>query len=263
MTHPLLHLIKTARERKYVLWNFIARDLKVKYRGTVFGYFWSLLEPLSLVGIYYFVFVVIAKRGGPEYPVIVILGVLPYNFMSSVIQSGAGTLVGNAALIRRVYIPREVFVLASLGSNLVVFLLSMLVVIPFLVIYDIAPGWNIALFVPAVVLLALFSLGVALICACANVLYRDVGYVLRVVLRILFYVSPVIYTIEMVPEKLRGFYLANPVSIYISMARNAMLGEPLAFGAEHALAGTALALLSFWLGSALFQRWEQKAVRFL
>lgn len=259
----MLALVENAVRHKYILWNFVTRDLKVKYRGTVLGYLWSLLEPLSLVAIYYFVFVVIARRGGDDYPAMVIAGVLAYNLMSSVIQSGSTALTGSAALIRRVYIPREIFVLSQLGTSLVVYFLSLLVVIPFMLIYDITPGWRLVFLPLAVVLISAFATGIALVAACANAIYRDVNYVLRVALRLFFYCSPIIYTVEMVPEHIRELYLLNPTAVYLSMARNALLNRPMPFDPEHALLATAVALFSLFTGWLVFRRWERRAVKFL
>jgi ABC-type polysaccharide/polyol phosphate export permease len=256
-------LVTNLVRHRFVLWNFIARDLKVKYRGTLLGYLWSLLEPLSLVVVYHFVFVVIARRGGDDYPLQVMLGVLPYGFLSAVIQGGSGALTSSASLIRRVYIPREVFVAAHVGSSLAVYLLSMLVVVPFAAWYDVVPGWRLLLLPLAVVMLTAFGTGVALVTACANAIYRDVGYTLRVLLRLLFYAAPVVYTVEMVPERMREVFLLNPVAVYVSMARNAVLDRPMPFDAARGALAAVVAVGTLAAGAAIFRRWERKAVKFL
>lgn len=256
-------LLNTLRTQRYVLSNFVARDLKVKYRGTVLGYLWSLLEPMSLVLVYYFVFEVIAQRGGPGYPLIVILGVLPYNLLGAIVQNGASALTGNAALIRRVYLPREVFVLAGVASNLVVFGLSMLAVVPFMVYYGVVPGWRLVYLPLATVLLTLFATGIAFVVACANALFRDVSYVIRVALRLFFYGSPTIYTVAMVPESMHAVYLLNPAAIYLSLIRAGVMNTPLPYGPEYPVISAVVAVIAFVVGWSLFQRWQAKAVKFL
>ncbi len=256
-------LFETLQSQRHVLRNFVARDLKVKYRATVLGYLWSLLEPLSLVLVYYFVFEVIARRGGTGYPLIVVLGVLPYNLMSTIILGGSSALTGNAALIRRVYIPREVFVLAMVGSNLVVFGLSMLVVIPFLLVYDVVPGWRVVFIPVAVASITLFATGIAFVVACANALFRDVTYVIQVALRLLFYGSPAIYTVSMVPERFHPIYLINPTAIYLSTLRCGVMNTPLPFSPIHVATASMVGLASFMIGYTLFRRWQAKAVKFL
>ncbi len=259
----MLELYDHARRYHYVLRNFIQRDLKVKYRGTVFGYLWSLLEPLSLVLVYWFVFVVVAERGGPDYPLVVILGVLPYQFFGNVLTAGANALVGNAALIRRVYLPRDLFVLGAVGSNLVVFLLSLLVTVPFLVLFDARPGGQILVAAGALALLAALSTGLALVLACVNAVYRDVGYVLKVLLRLGFYASPVIYTTGMVPERLRPFFLLNPVAVLIEGMRAGVMGQSIPFSAGQLVYAALCSIAVLAAGASLFSRLERKAVRHL
>lgn len=256
-------MLRVIQENQYVLENFIKRDLKVKYRGTLLGYLWSLLEPLSLVGIYYFLFDVIARVDEPGYALIVILGVLPYNLFGGIVNAGAVALTANAALIRRVYIPREVFVYAHVGSNIIVFVLSMFAVVPFLFVYDVVPGWRIVFFPLAAVLIILFATGIAFFAACVNVLYRDVGYVIRVVLRLLFYGSPLIYPISRVPADFLGIYLLNPLSVYISMGRSAIMNQPFPFDVAYVAYGVVMAFVTFAGGAYYFTRYEKKAVKFL
>ena len=256
-------LFQNAFRHHFVLRNFVSRDLKVKYRGTLFGYLWSLLEPLSLVLIYYFVFVVIARRGGPDYPLIVVLGILPYTYFSSVVTGGSTALTQNRGLIRRVYLPRELFILGHAGSQTVVLFLSLGAVVPFLIAYGTYPGWRILYLLPAIAMIGITGTGLALVLSCANVLYRDVGYVLRVVLRLGFYGSPVIYPIELVPDRLLELYALNPMAVYLTMVRSAFTNQPLAMGFGHVIWALAFSLVSFAVGAQLFQRWQARAVRYL
>jgi ABC-2 type transport system permease protein len=252
-------------QHKNVLYNFIARDLKVKYRGTFFGYLWSLLEPLSLVVIYYFVLEIVVSRDIPHYPLVVILGVLPYNYVSGVINAGAGALTSNASLVRRVALPREIYVYASVASQAIVFVLSMLIVIPFLAVFQVTPGATLPLFVVSSILMTLFATGIALVAACANVILKDVGYVLRVLLRIFFYGSPVIYPVSMLHGKpeILAWYLWNPMAVYLSLVRSAILDQPIDLPAPQLVSSVIAALASFASGLWIFGRWEKTAVKFL
>lgn len=259
----MIRLLDNVSKYRYLLANFITRDLKLKYRGSVAGYLWTLLEPMALVATYYFVFVVIAERGDRTYPIVVLLGVLPYNLFSAIVTGGANALVANAPLIRRIYIPRELFLVAQIGSSAVVFFLSLLVVIPFLIFYGIVPGPTLLLLPVAVVAIILFSTGIGLAVSCLNVLYRDVSYVLSVLLRIAFYGSPVIYSIDMVPERLRELYFANPLAVYLSLVRSAVLHQPLAVPTPQLSFALLAALGSFFGGAALFSRWERQVVKHL
>lgn len=259
----MFRLFTNASRYRYLLKNFVLGDLKVKYRGSVAGYLWTLLEPMALVATYYFIFVVIARRGDHTYPLVVLLGVLPYNLFSSIVNGGANSLVANASLIRRVYLPRELFLIALLGSNLVVFFSSLLVVIPFLFYYGVTPTISLLFLLPAIILIVLFASGIALIASCINVLYRDVGYLLSVALRLVFYGSPVIYSAHMVPESLRDLYFLNPLAVFLSLIRAAILNEPLICTTGH-IAGAVIASFVVLFGGALFfARWEGRVVKHL
>lgn len=252
------------RDHHYVLQNFISRDLKVKYRGTVLGYFWSLLEPMAMVLVYFFLFSVVMRHGGPHYPLELVLGLLPFTLMSNIIKGGANALVANAALILRVSLPREIYLFAHAGSQIVVFLLSLVSALPFLIYYQVMPSLQALWMLPLVTLLmALFSLALAMVLACLNTIYRDVNYVLQVVLRILFYFTPVLYQVTAVPEKLRGLYLLNPLSVFISAVRSAVLGTPLGFSSAYLWGAALVSILGFSLSLRLFSLLEAKAVKFL
>ncbi|MBI4816650.1 MAG: ABC transporter permease [Deltaproteobacteria bacterium] len=259
----MLRLLSLARRHRYLIANFIVRDLKIKYRDTVFGYLWSLLEPLSVVGIYYFVFVTLAGRGGQDFPLIVILGLLPWNFFSGVILGSAQALRANAELVLRAQIPREVYILANTTSNAVVLVLAMFSVIPFLFVFHVKIGVSAFLWPVAILMMASFATGIGLMVACANVVYRDVGYLLGVILRIALYFSAAVYPIEMVPDRLRYLFSFNPVAVYLTLARSAILNRPTGLADEHLIVAAALAFGMLWVGAAFFPRLEQQAVKLL
>lgn len=256
-------LIEEVVRARVLLGNFIARDIKVKYRGTVFGYFWSLLEPLALVLTYWFVFSVVLKRGGNLYALEVAIGVLFYNLFSSIVSQSAVSMLSSASLIRRVYFPRQVLVFGVGGANLVFFALSLLILVPFMVVYRVNPGLNVLL-LPLVVLgLVLLSMGIGFVVACANVLYRDVAYVIRVLLRIGLYFCPVIYSVETIPERHRELYLLNPLAYLLSAGKRLLLNRPLEGSAVAMWSCIATVALVFVLGGLIFQRYERRTVKFV
>lgn len=259
----MLTLLRTSWQHHHLLANFILRDLRVKYRGTILGYFWSLLEPLSLVLIYWFLFVVIARRGDDNYPLTVMLGVLCMQFFTGVTNGGAGALTGNAGLIRRVRIPREIFVVAIVGSTTVVLLLSLIAVIPFMLAAQVGLSLRLGWAVVGLIGLGLFSTGLGLMLACANAIYRDVGYVLRVTTRLIFYVSPVIYPIDMVPERIRDLYLLNPLAVFITQMRCGVMNEPMTVGSLHLAWAALISVAMFAVGARVFSKWQAEAVKFL
>ncbi|MBI2378993.1 MAG: ABC transporter permease [Deltaproteobacteria bacterium] len=259
----MFRLISLARRHRYLIAHFVVRDLKIKYRDTVFGYLWSLLEPFSIVGIYYFVFVTIAQRGGSDFPLLVILGLLPWNYLSGVILGCAHALRANAELVLRAQIPREVYILATTASNLVVLVLAMLSVVPLMFIFHVTPGVSILLWPVAILALSAFATGIGLIVSAANVIWRDVGYLLGVILRIALYFSAAVFPVELVPERIRYLFCFNPVTVYLTVARQSFVNRPLGLEPEHLIVAGLAAAASLLLGALVFPKLEQQAVKLL
>ena len=117
--------------------NFIQRDIRLKYRNSLFGFFWSLLEPLILSGVYYILFIVIAGKTEPEYPLWVIIGVITWTFFSKIMNGAIVALTRNGELIKQVYLPREIFACSITFSNLIITVFSFIVVIPFMIYLNI------------------------------------------------------------------------------------------------------------------------------
>jgi ABC-type polysaccharide/polyol phosphate export permease len=241
----------------------VVRDLKIKYRGSVFGYLWSLLEPLSSVAIYYFLFVVLAKTGGREFVLIVLLGILPWNFFSGVVHASTNALRANADLVLRIALPREIYVIAAAASQLVVLTLSMLVAIPMLFVFDSSVGPLLLAWPIAILLIACIAVGIGLFVACANAIYRDVGYLVGVLLRMGLYASAAVYPVALVPEKVREVFLLNPMAVLIELARGAVLGNTGSLAPRHLAWSAGCAALVLMAGVRLFPRLERRAVKFL
>lgn len=246
-----------------ILRNFIARSLKVKYHQSVLGYLWSLIEPLIYMGVYYFLFTILAGRPEPAYPLLILLGVLTWRLFSGLVGELSQALVRNGSLIKRVYFPREIFLFASAGFHLAVYALSLLVVVPFLFYYRLAPTWRLA-GLPAAVLLALMlALGVGFATSCLHPRARDTGEIVTLAVRIGFWFSPIIYTIDRVSESWRDLYLLNPMAVIITLVRAAVTGQPGGLEPRHLAVTTGLSLAVFIAGAASFRRRQARAVKYL
>lgn len=206
-----------------LLLNFAKKELKVKYKNSVLGFFWSLLNPVLMMLIFSFVLGFIFKDPKIDnFPIFVLAGLLPWNFFNSSIQGATGSIVANAGLIKKVYFPRELLPLSITLANLVNFFLELAVFFLFilvsalfftprlLVFYKFLPYLIILL--PA---LFLFSVGVGLITAAINVYLRDVQHIIGIILMVLFYATPIIYRLELVPAAFLPFYKLNPLAVFI------------------------------------------------
>lgn len=182
---------------RYLLQHLVKRDVKVRYRNSILGVVWSLLNPLLMMVVFTLVFgKLMPNESVRAYHIFVLVGLLPWQFFSGTLLSGTISITNSAALIRKVYFPRELLPTSAVLSNLVNFLLAGLVLITFLYIADI--GLTIyALWVPILLLTQmLFMLGLVLLLSTINVFYRDVMMILDVVLLAWFFLTPVIYPLE-------------------------------------------------------------------
>ncbi len=241
--------------------NFIMRDLRLKYRNSMLGYFWSLLEPLLLSGVYFVLFVIISGSPEPNYPLWVIVGVITWGYFSQSLNGAITSLTHNAGLIKQVYFPREMFAITKVGSNLVIAALGLLVAIPFMYYLDITPNGYLLMVPLGLLLVTILALGVGLLMACLNATNRDIEHFFRFVTRAGFFLSPVMWTVEMIPEGSLGYIMVNPMVVPITMIRNGIDGRALGVDSLYVAYSIAVCLLSFLLGSMVFKRFEAGAVK--
>jgi lipopolysaccharide transport system permease protein len=218
-----MNYLKEVWTSRELLVNLTSREVRGKYKRTVFGQLWSLANPLALMLIYTLVFGFIFKSnplpGNPSgldvFALWLLCGLLPWTFFSSVVSSGAGSLVGNANLIQKVSFSRIVLPLSTVGASAYNWMFEMAVL---LIAITIAGGFVlpwIPLLLVAMALLAVFAAGVGLLFSIANVYFRDTEYLLTIVLQLWIYLTPIIYPIERVANKSTstGGLLGTPITI--------------------------------------------------
>lgn len=247
------HRIFTIFKYHELISNFVLRDLKSRYKGSVLGYLWTLLNPLLMMLVYVIVFSVVVRIKVENYPIFLLTGILPWTFFNSTISKAMESLRANDNLMMKIYFPREIFPIASIATGIVDFLLSLLVLIPFLIIYKINISTEILL-IPLVLLLQIILiLGISLFLSCLAVYFRDIINIFTVVIRFWFYLTPILYPYTMVPERFQFYYLLNPMSIIIYMYRYAILGTEMpGMGTTYicVLVSVLLFLVGYWFFSS-------------
>jgi ABC-type polysaccharide/polyol phosphate export permease len=195
--------------------NLVAKDLKLKYRDSLLGLFWSLLHPALMLITYVFAFKVVLRVRAENYPYFVMAGLLPWTFFASALTASTQAIVGNAGLIRKVYFPREILPLASVLFAFTQLLLALAVFLPALILISgIGVSWKMALVLPVLLLHLAFTLGLAFPLAAVTVHLRDVAHLTEVMLPILFWVTPIVYPIDMVPATLQGWMKLSPLALF-------------------------------------------------
>ena len=266
------HLAELWRYRELVR-NMVSRDLKVRYRNSTLGVLWSLGNPLLMMLVFTMVFTVMAPAGGrniEKFPVFVLCGLLPWNMFSASIIGSIRSIVDNAPLVRKIYFPREVLPISMILANLVNFGLALIVLFAFIVVSRVPLSpWM--LFLPVVVAVqTIFTIGVGLILATANVFYRDTQVIMEVLVMAWFFLTPVFYPIEVLPQSheflgmavdvRRWMYIVNPMASLIAAYRVILYGTgfggaPPAF--DFFLRTTITALIVLVIGAAVFYRYSR------
>ena len=182
---------------RFLIQNLIIRDIKIRYRNSILGVLWSLLTPLFMMLVFSFIFTVAFPDNElRQYSVFVLVGLIPWNFFNGALRLGTNSFVSNAILIKKVYFPRELLPLSAIISELVNFGIAFLVLIVFLYGSGL-PLTIYALWVPFILLTqVLLTVGLALLFGSVNVFYRDIGMVLDVGLLALFFLTPIMYSLE-------------------------------------------------------------------
>ena len=260
-----------------LLFNLTSREVRGKYKRTIFGQLWSLANPLALMLIYTLVFGLLFKSnplpGNPSglnvFALWLLCGLLPWTFFSSVISSGAGSLVGNSNLIQKVSFSRIVLPFSAVGASAYNWMFEMVVL---LIAISIAGGFVlpwIPLLLVAMALLAIFAAGVGLLFSIANVYFRDTEYLLSIVLQLWIYLTPIIYPIQRVadasitrggllgtPITLLGLYDLNPMVHFVALFRQLVYDNRWPDGFEWIIC-LCWALAALGIGMLVFRKNER------
>ena len=220
---PRLHVRQRARElyrAREILWNLVRKELKVKYTASVLGAVWSLLNPVVFLAVFAFV-TRIFKGGITDYPAFLLAGLLAWNLFSVSLSNGAQSVIANANLVKKVYFPREILPLGTVGVCLVDFVLQSTVLIVFFVVSGYGFQLNVVWLYPfAFVALLLITVAFTMFVAALNVRYRDVQHLIGLAVLVWFWMTPIVYPYAQVREKVGDWALLNPLTpIVITMQR--------------------------------------------
>lgn len=230
------------------LFYFLAwRDVKVRYKQTVLGASWAILQPLLTMIVFTLLFGKLAHvpSEGEPYAIFSYAGLLPWNFFSSAVTNSSNSLVGNANLITKVYFPRLVIPGAAVGAALVDFAIASLILLLMMPWYGVPFGYHLLMLPPLVVLTTLVAAGVGMWTSALNVKYRDVRYALPFMMQMWMFVTPIIYPLSFIPTRWRWVLKLNPLSGVIEGFRDAIFGRPFHWQELWFSAGVTLVLLLY------------------
>lgn len=219
MFSSVLELLKY----RELLRNLVARDLKVRYRNSVLGFVWCLLNPLLMMAVFTVVFTVLMKSGIPNYPVFILVGILAWNFHTTAVTGAINSIVQNSALVMKVYFPREVLPLSAVLSNAVNFILALVALFAMIALFRIHLSLTL-LFLPLILLVQLiFAVGLGFFLSALTVFYRDVEIITETLLLAWFFLTPIIYRMDdLFPAYSRIMYILNPMASIVSAYRDVL-----------------------------------------
>ncbi|MCX7996509.1 MAG: ABC transporter permease [Patescibacteria group bacterium] len=251
-----MKLLELYRYRELIK-HLVLREIKGRYKQSFIGFFWILLNPLFQMLIMSFVFSFVIRTGqlSVPFPIFVFVGLLPWTLFSNSLSSGVNILVDNASLIRKIYFPREILLIATLIAKLVDFAIASMIFIAMMLYYQIPFTWYMLLFVPILLVQTVFTFGLALVLSALNLLYRDVQYMFQLILSLWFYLTPIVYSVDFFPEQYRWIFQINPMSVFINAYRQVLLGGDV-FNIPAILLGGGIALVMFFISYGLFKKME-------
>jgi len=241
-----------------LLWVLTTRDIRVRYKQTVLGSAWAIIRPFTTMVIFSVVFGHLAKMpsDGYPYPVFVYAGLLPWTFFATAISSSGQSLVGSAHLVSKVYFPRLIIPLSSLGVGLVDLLISTVILLIMMLWYGV--GWSMNLLAaPLLLLLVVFTaLGVGTLLSALTVAYRDFIHITPFLVQIWMFVTPVIFPVSLVPVRWQWLLYINPMTGLVEGFRAAFLGKP--FDLSGLGISFIIAIVIFITGVAYFEKVERR-----
>jgi len=245
--------------RRELLWHMTVRHLRGQYKQSILGYAWAILNPLSLMLTLSFVFSVLLRfqSGGIPYPLFLLTGLIPWIFFSTAVASATDSITGASSLVTKVYFPREVLAIAAVLTKIVDMGFGLMILVALMIYLGYPPEWTIV-WVPVLFFIHfLFVLGMAFPLAALNLFFHDVRFLVGVALTLWFYLTPVIYPVDIVPERYGIVFDLNPNALFINAYRRVVL-EGVSPGADRLLLGLGVALLTLLIGYYLFKRMEPR-----
>ncbi|MBC8496144.1 MAG: ABC transporter permease [Chloroflexi bacterium] len=249
--HPFVEEIQALMAYRGLVVQFVARAIKTRYKRSILGVVWTLLNPLLTMIVLTVVFSHLFRIQIKNFPVYVLSGQLVWIFFSTTTSSAMGEMIWSGELIKRIYVPKSVFAVAAIGTGLVNFLFSLLPLLIIALVLGVRMNPAMFTWLLTIPLLSIFSLGLGLLLSTATVYFADMLPVYNVLLTIWLYLTPVIYPIEIVPQQWHWLFRINPVYYFVQAFREPLLTGSIP-GLETWLPATGFALATFLMGGLVF-----------
>ena len=215
-----MNVFKEIYNYRELLKTNIKKEIRGKYKGSWLGVLWTFLNPLLMLAVYAFVFPYILRVNVDNYTIFMIVALIPWNFFTTAIQSGTGSVVANGNILKKVYFPREIIPISITTSQSVNFLITCIIMAVFIIFSGVGFSVHVLLFPLLVLIQYILILGLTFILSALTVFVRDIDHFVSVILMLGFYATPIVYQGEMLPKKFQIFLKLNPMAQLVEAYRS-------------------------------------------
>lgn len=216
----MISFIKDLFNYRELLKNNIKKEIRGKYKGAWLGVLWSYLNPLLMLAVYSIVFSKIMRIDIPNYTVFLFTALVPWNFFTMTVSQSSFSIVANGNILKKVYFPREIIPFSVVSSNLINFLISCLILVVFLLAGGVGISWYILYFPLILLIQYILLIGISFVTSALTVYIRDLEHIISIGLMVLFYGTPIVYSMDMVPSSLKMILSINPMTAIINAYRD-------------------------------------------
>ncbi|WP_252228854.1 MULTISPECIES: ABC transporter permease [unclassified Clostridium] len=254
--------IETFKNYKDLLWEFVKKDIKLKYRNSVLGIIWSMLNPLMIMLVLTFIFSNLFKNKIPNFPVYCLSGKLIYDFFSQSTNQCMNSITGKSSLIKKIYVPKYLYPLSRTISSFIIFLISLIPLIAIIIFMKVPIGKTLLFVLYPLVCIFLISLGIGLILSTVNVFFRDMEHLYSVVLIVIMYASAIFYSPDIIDPKYVAILDFNPIFPVIKVFRDCVLYGQITSLQSWILSGV-YAIISVIIGVIVFYKKQDKFILYI
>ena len=253
----MVNVFRSLYAYRELLWMWTLREIKIRYKQSILGGAWAILQPLSLMVIFSVIFSLFLKMPSDEvpYPIFSYTALLPWTFFSTSILLGSNSLINNFNLVTKIYFPRDILPLGNVGAGFFDFVIASLVLVLMIIFYQV-PFHATLIWMPLLIAIQIMlTIGLSLGFAALIVIFRDLRFIVPLVLQLWFFATPVIYPISTIPDHLLPYYMLNPMAVLINSYRRVILaGLPPQW--TYLALSTLISLIVFIAGYGYFRRVE-------
>lgn len=254
-----MNLIKELYNYRELLKTNIKKEIRGKYKGSWLGIVWTFLNPLLQLLVYSFVFPFILRVNVEHYTIFMIVALLPWNFFTTAVQQGCGCIVINGGILKKVYFPREILPVSIVTSTLVNFFITCIIMFLFVIFGGVGLTWHVLLFPLIVFIQYIITLAIVFVLSAIVVFVRDIDHFVSIILMLAFYVTPIIYTPDMLPAKYQWAITFNPMAQIISAYRDILYYHQMPNMTSLSIVGL-ISLIALALGYMIFKKLEKNFV---